>query len=75
MAIGAILSFAINVKNTHGFNLNTIGIILMVVGGVGFLLSLVFWSTWGGFHRTTPTVGAATVTPRSETVIRQRDVV
>jgi hypothetical protein len=27
-----------------------VGVILLVVGIVGLLLSLVFWSSWGGFH-------------------------
>jgi hypothetical protein len=49
VAVGAILDFAITVNNTHGFNLHTIGVILMVVGAIGFLLSLAFWSSWGGF--------------------------
>jgi hypothetical protein len=31
------------------FNINTIGVILMIVGAVGFVLSLIFWSSWGGF--------------------------
>ena len=48
VAIGAILTFAINVQHSHGFNINTIGIILMVVGAIGIVLSLMFWSTWGG---------------------------
>ena len=34
VAIGAILTFAINVQHSHGFNINTIGIILMIVGAV-----------------------------------------
>jgi hypothetical protein len=33
----------------HGFNVHTIGVILLVVGAVGALLSMVFWSSWGGF--------------------------
>jgi hypothetical protein len=28
---------------------NTIGWILLAVGALGILLSLVFWSAWGGF--------------------------
>lgn len=28
---------------------NTIGWILLIVGAVGILLSLIFWSAWGGF--------------------------
>jgi hypothetical protein len=48
VAVGAILAFAVNVQ-TEGFNLNTVGIILMIVGGIGLLLSLLFWSSmpWG----------------------------
>jgi hypothetical protein len=48
IAIGAILAFAVN-TTVNGLNIQTVGWILMVIGGVGFLLSLAFWSTWGGF--------------------------
>ncbi|HVW88662.1 MAG TPA: hypothetical protein VHC01_04280 [Gaiellaceae bacterium] len=48
IAAGAILTWAVNVTSS-GFNINTIGVILMVVGAVGLVLSLMFWSTWGGF--------------------------
>jgi uncharacterized membrane protein len=47
IAVGAILAWAIDV-DTSGFNVNTIGYILLVVGAVGVLLSLVFWSSWAG---------------------------
>lgn len=56
IAIGAISDFAITVKNTHGFNLHTIGGILMIVGGIGVLLSLVFWNSGGGPGRRRRTV-------------------
>jgi hypothetical protein len=46
IAIGAILDFAVTV-HTNGFNLNTMGVILMIVGGIGLLFSLLFWGTWG----------------------------
>jgi Domain of unknown function (DUF6458) len=39
IAVGAVLTFAVNVT-THGFNVNTIGIILMIVGGLGLLIDL-----------------------------------
>ena len=48
-AIGAILAFAVDVQ-TEGFNLNTIGIILLIVGIIGIVLSMMFWSSWGGFN-------------------------
>ena len=48
IAAGAILTWAVQ-DNSTGFDLHTIGIILMIVGAVGVLLSLMFWSSWGGF--------------------------
>lgn len=47
IAVGAVLAFAVHVT-ASGFNVNTVGYILLVVGAVGVLLSLVFWSSWGG---------------------------
>lgn len=47
-AIGAVLRFAVGVSTTS-VNIHTIGVILMIVGAVGFVLSLFFWSSWGGF--------------------------
>jgi hypothetical protein len=47
VAAGAILAWAVNVDTT-GFNINTIGYILLVVGIIGIILSMVFWSSWGG---------------------------
>lgn len=47
IAAGAILTWAIHVSSS-GFNIHTIGIILMVVGAIGIILSLMFWSSWGG---------------------------
>ena len=48
IAVGAILAWAVHVSTT-GFNLHTIGYILLIVGAIGALLSLIFWSSWGGF--------------------------
>jgi hypothetical protein len=51
LVVGAILTFAVDVT-TSGFNIDTVGIILMVGGAIGLLLSLLFWSSfspWG--HR------------------------
>ena len=39
-AIGAILTFAVDVS-IRGLDLTTVGIILMIVGGIWFLLSLI----------------------------------
>jgi hypothetical protein len=51
IAVGAVLAFAVDVS-TSGFNLNTIGYILLIVGALGILISMMFWSTWGGFGGT-----------------------
>jgi hypothetical protein len=47
IAVGAILAWAVSV-DTNGIDLNMVGVILMIVGILGLLLSLIFWSTWGG---------------------------
>ena len=47
IAVGAVLAFAVHVT-TSGFNIHTVGIILLVVGAIGALLSMIFWSSWGG---------------------------
>ena len=47
IAAGAILTWAVN-ATVSGLSIHTIGVILMVVGVVGLLLSLMFWSSWGG---------------------------
>ncbi len=57
IAVGAVLRFAVTADLSE-WDLQTTGVILMIVGGVGLVLSLVFWSTWGGFasRRRTTTV-------------------
>lgn len=41
LAVGAVLAFAVDV-DAEGVNLDTVGVILMVVGGVGLLAALAF---------------------------------
>jgi hypothetical protein len=48
IAAGAILKWAVS-ATTSGVNLHVVGVVLMVVGAVGLVLSLIFWSSWGGF--------------------------
>jgi hypothetical protein len=45
IALGAILKFAVHTHNTHGFNVGTAGMILMIVGAVGLLVSLIWMTT------------------------------
>jgi hypothetical protein len=66
IAVGAILTWAVDV-HANGLNVTAIGVILMIVGLIGFVLSLAFWSSWWGpgyFGR-----GAA---PAGRTIRRRR---
>jgi hypothetical protein len=47
IALGAVLAFAVNLT-VSGLELQTIGVILMVVGAIGLVASLVMW---GGLTR------------------------
>ena len=47
-AAGAILIWAVDAQ-VSGIEIATVGVILLIVGIVGVILSLVFWSRWGGF--------------------------
>jgi hypothetical protein len=48
--VGAILIFAVD-ANTSGFSLNTVGIILMIGGLLGLLVSALFWSSFSPWSR------------------------
>ncbi|MFP5316665.1 MAG: hypothetical protein ACLGI2_00010 [Acidimicrobiia bacterium] len=50
MALGAILAWGINVDNAEGFNINTIGVILVIVGAIGLAVTL---AVFGGRRRDT----------------------
>jgi len=65
-AAGAVLTWGVNATVT-GLNIHTIGVILMVVGIVGFFVSLMFWSSWGGFGGYGP--------GRDTTIVRDRDTI
>jgi hypothetical protein len=64
IALGAILTFALEV-DAEGINLDTVGIILMIVGVLGLLASMLFWSNFAPFRRET----------REREVVRDRDVI
>ena len=63
-AVGAIMRFAVSVQ-MQGFNIHTVGVILMIAGVLSAVLSMFFWQSWGGFHR-----GAREGT----VVVREREV-
>ena len=59
IAAGAILVWAVD-ATVSGVNLVTVGWILLVIGIVGGLLSMIFWSSWAGpgYFSRRRTVGA-----------------
>ena len=65
LVVGAVLTFAVDVS-ASGFNLNTVGIILMVAGALGVVLSLLFWSSFSPYRRGTVVDG--------DTVVEERHV-
>jgi hypothetical protein len=62
-AAGAVMLWAVN-ASTSGFNIHTAGVILLVVGIIGFVVSLFFWSSWGGFGGRGGGGGGTTVVDR-----------
>jgi hypothetical protein len=60
-ALGAILAFGVT-QPVNGIDLDAIGIILMIVGIVGGLISAAFFMSWSPYSRS------------SRTVYRERDV-
>jgi hypothetical protein len=47
IAVGAILTWAVNAE-VSGVDITSVGVILLIVGVLGALLSMIFWSSWGG---------------------------
>jgi hypothetical protein len=60
LVVGAILTFAVDVT-ASGFSINTVGIILMVAGALGLVLSLLFWSSFSPYRRGGTVVGLGLV--------------
>jgi hypothetical protein len=46
-AVGAILAWAVT-SSPSGVNVHAVGYILLVIGIIGMLVSLMFWSSWAG---------------------------
>jgi hypothetical protein len=47
IAAGAVLAFAVS-ATVSGLDVQTVGWIVLVVGLLGLVLSMIFWSSWGG---------------------------
>jgi hypothetical protein len=48
IAVGLIMWLAVTYE-ASGIDINTVGVILVIVGVLGLVLSMIFWSSWGGF--------------------------
>ena len=48
IAVGAILTWAVSAE-VSGLDINVVGVILLIVGILGLVMSMIFWSSWGGF--------------------------
>jgi Domain of unknown function (DUF6458) len=48
IAVGAILTFAVDADTNGAVDLDVVGWILMGVGLASVLLSMLFWSSWAG---------------------------
>jgi hypothetical protein len=70
IAAGAVMRFAVTAQ-ASGFSVHTVGVILMIVGIVGAVLSIAFWASWGGFARRTVVERRSprTVTTTDETIV------
>ena len=70
-AVGAILRFAVTVSTyQHGFDVHTVGVILMIVGVVGAIISLIAMMSMGmGRRRTVIDDGRGNVIRRDDTYI------
>ena len=55
IAAGAILRFAVTVSS-HAFNVQTVGLILMIVGIVGLAISLLWITVWSDRRRSSDVV-------------------
>jgi hypothetical protein len=50
IAVGAVLVWGVT-QDADGLNVDAIGVILMIVGLAGLLISLFFWESWGRSFR------------------------
>ena len=52
IAVGAILTWGVTAE-AEGLDVTAVGVILLIVGLLGLVISMIFWSSWGGFGRGT----------------------
>jgi hypothetical protein len=70
IALGAILKYAVT-ADVSGVDLNTVGVILMVVGAIGLLVSIFWMTVWADRRRNGVVTDRAVV---ADPVARERVV-
>ena len=79
IAVGAVLTWGVTAE-AEGLDVNAIGVILMIVGLLGLVISMIFWSSWGGFRSSAPPTSRAALSPpvaaprRRATVVEEEEV-
>lgn len=82
ITVGAVLVWGVT-SDAEGIDVDAVGVILMVVGLVGFVLTMLFWQSWlgrGAFRRREYVESAAPVAREREVYVepaapRERRVV
>ena len=74
IAVGAILRFAVQTASTHGFNVHTMGDILMLIGILGLLLWLFIWGPFASLWRSSTTTRVPPDVVRTDVYQPQRRV-
>jgi hypothetical protein len=69
IAVGAVLTWAVN-ATVSGVDINTVGVILMIVGAVGLVLDLIIFAPRRSSSRT---VSQGGVPVAGGTVVQERD--
>jgi len=76
IAVGAVLTWGVTAE-AEGLDVNNIGVILLIIGILGLVISMIFWSSWGGFHRRTTYVEGGPVrtvaAPRRQTTVVEEE--
>lgn len=79
IAAGAILTWGVT-ADAEGLDVNAIGVILLIVGILGLVISMIFWQSWGGFHSRGgyveggPVRRTRSLGPRRRTVVEEEEI-
>jgi hypothetical protein len=73
IAVGAILKYAVT-ANVSGIDLDVVGVILMVAGAIGLLVSIFWMTLWAGRRRDAVVADRRVVTdPAARERVVERD--